>query len=400
MVAEYRSGDPLPYGVFTTVGRDDASVGASVGVAVGDQVLDLTAISAARRSPYASLFETGSLDPLLRSGRRVWDRVRAQVRDWLAEHQRGEPTLGAYLLARGDVRMHLPFTVADYVDFYASEQHASTVGALFRPDGDPLPAAWRHLPMGYHGRAGSVIASGSNVPRPSGLLGQESGQVIFGRSTQLDFEAEVGFVVGTGSTRGTTVSLDDIREHVFGVVLVNDWSARDIQSFEARPLGPMLGKSFATSISAWVLPLDELDAAHVSPPIRDPRPAAYLDDGKTEPWGLQLSLAVTINGTLVATPQYSTMYWTPAQMLAHLTVGGAALRSGDLLASGTVSSPGDSGAGSLLERTTPGTPALTLDDGSSRTFLHDGDEVVITGSAPGANGSRVVLGEVRGRITG
>jgi fumarylacetoacetase len=392
----------LPYGVFTTSGDDRPRVG----VAIGRSVLDLTAATAG--TPHARLFQAGSLVPLLSAGRPVWREVRERVGAWVVDEGAGEELAG-HLVPADAVRLHLPFPVADYVDFYSNEHHAANVGRMFRPDGEPLTPNWKHLPIGYHGRAGTVVVSGSPVPRPSGQRRAGDGSVVFGPSQRLDIEVELGFVVGTPSARGRGVGLDDLRDHVFGAVLVNDWSARDLQAWEYVPLGPFLGKSFATSVGAWVVPLDALDAAHVEPPPRDPRPLPYLDDTglppgpagspAPEPWGLDITFEVRLNGHVISRPPFATMYWTPAQQLAHLTVNGASLRTGDLFASGTVSGPDAGQRGSLLELTWNGRDPLPLPDGTTRTFLEDGDEVVITATAPGPGGTRVGLGEVRGTVT-
>jgi fumarylacetoacetase len=295
------------------------------------------------------------------------------------------------------VVMHLPVEVADYVDFYASEQHATNVGTIFRPDSPALPPNWSHLPIGYHGRAGTVVVSGTDVVRPSGQRRPDPGQLPpFGPSGKLDIECEVGFLVGPGSERGTPVPLAEADQHIFGVVLLNDWSARDIQAWEYVPLGPFLGKSFATSISAWVVPFDALRRAVVPLPAHDPPVLPYLDG--PEAFGLDLHLEVDLNGTVVSRPEYQTMYWSPAQMLAHLTVNGASLRTGDLFASGTVSGATPDTFGSLLEITWNGEQPVGLADGTSRGFLQDGDRVTLRGTAPGADGHTVTLGEVTGAI--
>jgi fumarylacetoacetase len=381
----------LPYGSFTTDGTP------RVGVAIGEHVLDVGATAAELLPTHAELFTGGSLDGLLAAGPAVWAQVRTAVTAWLTDDaHRGSVAL----VPAADTQMLLPFAVADYVDFYASEHHARNIGALFRPDvDDPLTPNWKHLPIGYHGRAGTVVVSGSPVPRPQGQRRTPDGEVVFGPSRRLDIEAEVGFVVGTGSPRGTPVGLDAFDRHVFGVCLVNDWSARDIQAWEYVPLGPFLGKSFATSVSPWIVPLAALEHAHASPPPRDPHPLPYLDDTAGPPWGLDLVLEIRLNGHVVARPPFASMYWTPAQMLAHMTVNGASLRTGDLFASGTVSGPEPGQRGSLIELTANGTQPLALPDGSTRGFLEDGDEVVITATAPGPGGDRIGFGEVRGRIT-
>jgi fumarylacetoacetase len=288
--------------------------------------------------------------------------------------------------------------VADYVDFYASEHHATNVGRILRPGTEPLTPNWKHLPIGYHGRSGTVVPSGTPVVRPCGQRRAADGAVVFGPSTRLDFEAELGFVVGTPSRLGDPVPLQAFAHHVFGVCLVNDWSARDLQAWEYVPLGPFLGKSFATSVGPWVVPLAALDAARVRPPARDPRPLPYLDDTDAEPWGLDVQLEVRLGGHVVSRPPFAGMYWTPAQQLAHLTVNGASLRTGDLFASGTVSGPERDQRGSLLELSWGGREPLTLSDGSTRTFLEDGDDVVITATAPGPEGSTIGFGEVRGTV--
>ncbi|MCW2497436.1 fumarylacetoacetate hydrolase family protein [Jatrophihabitans sp.] len=350
---------------------------------VGDAALDLTAASLG--SEFAPLFADGSLDALLAAGRPTWQAVHAAAASW-AEHD---------LIPLEELTMLLPFTVADYVDFYASEQHATNVGRIFRPDGDALTPNWKHLPIGYHGRAGTVVVSGVDVVRPSGQAREPDGSIRFGPSRRLDIEAEVGFVVGTPSRQGIPVPIADFAEHVFGVCLVNDWSARDIQSWEYVPLGPFLGKSFATSISAWITPLDDLDAAWTAPPVRNPAPLPYLDDSPS-PAALDLALEVRLNGELISRPPFAGMYWTPPQLLAHLTVNGASLRTGDLIASGTVSGPERDQRGSLLELSWNGTEPLQL-AGGERSFLLDGDEVTITATALGREGP-ITLGEVTGRI--
>jgi fumarylacetoacetase len=288
--------------------------------------------------------------------------------------------------------------VADYVDFYASEYHAANVGRIFRPgQADPLAPNWRHLPAGYHGRAGSVVVSGTPVRRPCGQLrGTREGGPVYGPTERLDFEAELGFVVGVETVLGEPVAATRFAEHVFGVCLVNDWSARDIQAWESAPLGPFLGKSFGTTVSPWILPLAALEHARLRPPSRDTRLAGYLTESAD--WGLDIDFEVLVNEQPVARPPYRQMHWSPAQMLAHLTINGAALRTGDLYASGTVSGPEREQRGCLLELTWNGTEPITLPDGAKRAWLADSDEVTITATASGPDGTRIGLGEARGQI--
>ncbi|MER7537022.1 fumarylacetoacetase [Streptomyces sp. NPDC097704] len=393
-------GDPfgphnLPYGVFSTA---DEPGRRRLGVRIGGHVLDAGAAAHALGSPYATLLAQPSLNPLLAAGRTAWRDVRRALTAWVtvpAHRADIEPLLHPL----DAVTLHLPYEVADYVDFYASEHHATNVGRIFRPDGDALTPNWKHLPIGYHGRAGTVVVSGTDVVRPSGQRKAPTDPTpVFGPSIKLDIEAEVGFLVGTPSELGKPVPLADFREHVFGLTLLNDWSARDIQAWEYVPLGPFLGKSFQTSVSAWVTPLEALDAARTAPPARDLPLLPYLDDAaEEEQGGFDLRISVEINGEVVAEPPFSSMYWTAAQQLAHMTVNGASLRTGDLYGSGTVSGPEVNQRGSLLELTWNGRDALEL-AGGKRTFLEDGDEVVLTAWAPGPDGTRVTLGEVRGRI--
>ncbi|MFI9326998.1 fumarylacetoacetase [Kitasatospora sp. NPDC052868] len=385
----------LPYGVFTAADRPGRR---RIGVRIGDFVLDAGAAARAAGSP-SVLLDAETLNPLLGAGRPVWTEVRTELTRWLTDESYRD-AVSPLLVPLTEVELHLPFEVADYVDFYSSEHHATNLGRIFRPGVDPLTPNWKHLPIGYHGRAGTVVVSGAPVIRPQGQRKAPAEAVpSFGPTRRLDIEAEVGFVVGAPSALGTPVTLDDFRTHVFGVCLVNDWSARDIQAWEYVPLGPFLGKSFATSLSPWIVPLDALEHARVSPPARDVEPLPYLDDRGGEPWGLDLALEVGLNGHTISRPPFASMYWTAAQQLAHMTANGASLRTGDLFASGTVSGPERETRGALIELTWNGEEPLKLPDGTTRTFLEDGDEVTITATAPGPDGSLVGFGEVVGRVT-
>jgi fumarylacetoacetase len=371
----------LPYGVFSTPGTSRRC-----GVRYGDQVLDL---AIALGDP---VFAEPSLNAFLAQGRPAWTRVRQHVTELLQA-----PAGSAPLHDLAAVTMHLPFEVGDYVDFYASEHHASNVGQIFRPDAaEPLTPNWKHLPIGYHGRSGTVVVSGTDIKRPHGQRKlSPDAPPAFGPSVRMDFEAEVGFVIGTGSALGSSLPAGDFEEHVFGVFLVNDWSSRDLQSWEYVPLGPFLGKSFATSVSPWIVPLPALSAARVAPVRQDPEPLPYLKDTFGS---FDLALEIRLNGQVIGTPSFTSMYWSPAQMLAHMTVNGASVRTGDFYASGTVSGPSPDTLGCLLELSWGGAEPLTLPDGSVRSFLEDGDEVTITATAPAADGSRIGFGEVTGRI--
>ena len=405
----------LPYGVFST---DDPDL-RRVGVRIGDFVLDAGAAAELVGMESGICWAQPSLNHFLSLGRPAW----AAARSWLTEvlsnpaHRDGiEP----HLIPLTEVTMHLPIEVADYVDFYASESHATNIGKIFRPDGEPLTPNWKHLPIGYHGRSGTVVVSGTNIIRPMGQRKAPADpEPTYGPSVKLDIEAELAFIVGDRTELGSRVGVDEAADHLFGVALFNDWSARDIQAWEYVPLGPFLGKSFGSSLGAWVVPMEALAVAKVPLPQQDPEPLPYLRSTRasgsgasgsgasgsgtsgsgTSVFGLDVRLEIRINTTLVSSPTYAGMYWSPAQMLAHMTVNGASLRDGDLFASGTISGSEKHTFGSLMELTWNGQEPLSLDDGSTRTFLRDGDTVTVTGWAPGPDGARIGLGEVVGTIT-
>lgn len=372
--------DNLPYGVFST-----ADAGPRVGVRVGDSVVDLA------KALGDDTFAQSTLNAFMAQGRARWVEVRTQITELVT----GEIADDA-VFSVDDVTMHLPIAVADYVDFYASENHATNLGRLFRPDSAALMPNWKHLPVGYHGRSSTVVVSGTDIVRPCGQRKAPADTApSFGPSIRLDIEAEMGFIVGVGSPMGSSITPDEFAEHCFGAVILNDWSARDIQAWEYAPLGPNLGKSFATSISPWVVPLLALEAARIDTPVQDPTPLPYLQGD--EKWGLDIDLAVEWNGDVVSRPPYAQMYWSPAQMLAHTTVNGAAASTGDLFGSGTISGPDKDQRGAFIELTWGGAEPVEV-AGEQRTFIQDGDEIAISATAPGANGGRIGFGEVRARI--
>jgi fumarylacetoacetase len=389
----------LPYGVFSVHGGPRR-----VGVRLGDLVVDLARLAGDGVGGLDALtgaaFAQPSLNPFMALGREVWAPVRARLTELVcdpAARGRIEPALVPAAMAT----LHLPVEVADYVDFYSSIEHATNLGRLFRPDAEPLLANWRHLPVAYHGRAGTVVVTGTPVARPSGQR-RVGDSVVFGPSERLDIELEVGIVIGTPSSPGTPVPVVEAPEHVFGVALVNDWSARDIQAWEYQPLGPFLGKSFATTLAAWVTPLDALEGCRVPGPRQEPEPLPYLR--LADDWGLALDLLVAVRpvgGTgeqVVSRTSFAGLYWRMPQQIAHLTVNGAHLRTGDLLASGTVSGAERGSEGSLIEMTRGGVEPLSV-AGTQRTFLQDGDEVVLRASAQLGEGVTITLGEAAGRIT-
>lgn len=384
----------LPYGIFSTPGDPRRRAG----VRIGDQVLDLHALATARGSQFAPSWAGPNLNAFLALPASAWDRARAWLQALLTEPADAAGVAG-HLVPLADVEMHLAVRAGDYVDFYASEHHASNVGRIFRPDSEPLTPNWKHLPIGYHGRSSTLVVSGAEVRRPQGQRkAPQAPSPTFGPSRKLDIEAELAFVVGGSTAVGQPVPIEAAEQHLFGVALFNDWSARDIQAWEYVPLGPFGGKSFASSMAAWITPMAALGPARVPLPVQDPEPLAYLRGESHLHTGLDIEVQIDLNGTLIARAPYRQMYWSPAQMLTQMTVTGAALRPGDIFASGTISGPGPDQQGSLLELSWNGQSPIELAHGFTRTFLQDGDEVTLRATAPGPHGSPIGLAEVAGVI--
>lgn len=398
----------LPYGVFTP----QAGAAPRVGVAIGDQILDLAALEEAGwldglGLPHRSVFSSGSLNAFMALGPVAWAAVRARLTHLLREDQaelRDHSAMRAAALhPMTGARLHLPAVIGDYTDFYSSRDHATNVGVMFRGKENALMPNWLHLPVGYHGRASSVVPSGTPVRRPSGQMeAPEGGRPLFGPCRLLDIELEMGFFIGAGNTLGSPVPIAQAREQIFGLVLVNDWSARDIQKWEYQPLGPFLAKNFATTISPWVVPLAALEPFRCAGPVQDdPEPLPYLlqpgagaYDVELEVW---LSTARMPEPVRIVDSNMRHLYWSMEQQLAHHTITGCNLRPGDLLASGTISGPEKSSRGSLLELTWRGTEPLELPSGETRRFLEDGDTITIRGKAQG-DGWRIGFGEATGTI--
>jgi fumarylacetoacetase len=397
----------LPYGVFRSARGD-----AHIGVAIGDAVLDL------HEAAQAGLFDgvvsravlqAPALNLLLAAGRDAWTALRERIRALLED---GTPLLDsvnrdAVIAERSGAQMLMPFTVGDYVDFYSSIEHATNLGKIFRPDGEALLPNWRWIPIGYHGRSSTIVVDGTPIVRPKGQRKAPSESVpSFGPSRLLDIELEVGFVTGPGNRMGEPIPIDTARDHIFGLVLVNDWSARDIQAWEYQPLGPFLGKSFATSISPWVVTLDALEPYRVNGPRQEPQPLPYLRT--SEPWNYDLQLFVEVQtakmresgvaAEVVSRSNFKYMYWNMAQQLAHATVNGTAVRPGDLYASGTISGPTPDSYGSFIELSWRGTKPLTLKSGEERSFLEDGDTVTLRGVCEAPDKPRIGFGSASGTI--
>lgn len=405
----------LPFGIFRR--RDSAA--ASVGVAIGNCIVDLAGVQSEGLladgdvQTVANACIAESLNGLMALGTAPRRALRRRLHAILRENANASErdAVARHLLLQSDVELLLPAVVGDYTDFYASIYHATNVGKLFRPD-NPLLPNYKYIPIGYHGRASSLVPSGTPVQRPSGQTRDGDADPKFGPTKALDYEVELGFMVSVGNKLGESIAIDRAEEHIFGVCLVNDWSARDIQAWEYQPLGPFLAKSFATSLSSWVVTMEALapfrSAAFVREP-GDPAPLPYLcNDDDQKHGGIDLWLEVSLASTRMreagmpamrsGRANFRDMYWTMAQMLAHHASNGCNLRPGDLLASGTVSGCDKSARGCLLELTTRGKEPVTLPTGELRKFLEDGDEVIITGSCERDGFRRIGLGSCRGRI--
>lgn len=403
------SAHTLPYGVF----RPEPGAAPRVGVALGQWVIDMARLEADALFSGPALrgrtvFAQPALNAFMTLGRAAWGEARATLLDLVADAatQPLPAVVAAALWPRAEVEMLLPAAIGDYTDFYSSREHASNVGSMFRGGADALLPNWLHLPVAYHGRASSIVVSGTDVARPHGqTLPPGNDAPAFGPTAELDFEIEVGFFVGPGNHAGEPIPIANAADHIFGLVLVNDWSARDVQRWEYRPLGPFLSKNFATSISPWVVPLAALEPFRLPGPSQQPAPLPYLRGGGD--WAFDIRLEATLQSAAMHTAglppmilsrtNFRHLYWSMAQQLAHHTVNGCALRPGDLLASGTISGPTPDSYGSLLELTWGGTEPVTLPTGETRRFLEDGDRLTIAGWCQG-DSYRVDFGEVMGVI--
>jgi fumarylacetoacetase len=385
----------LPLGIFEEQGNIRA------GVRIGDMVLDLALLEQRGFFPsLPKLFNTSTLNPFLAMGRPVWTEVRATVSRLLradgTELRDNIELRNKALIPAAKVTMHMPVAIGDYTDFYSSREHATNVGTMFRGKENALMPNWLHLPVAYHGRSSSVVLSGTPIRRPKGQvqIGNQD-TPVFTASRLLDFELEMGFFIGPGSKLGHPVPVNSASDHIFGMVLVNDWSARDIQKWEYQPLGPFTAKNFATSISPWVVPLDALDPFRCKGPEQVPLPLPYLQV-KGDP-AYDIKLEVYLQNSRISSSNFKYMYWNIQQQLAHHTITGCNVNPGDLMASGTISAPEEGGYGSLLELSWKGTKTIRLENGEQRKFLQDGDTVTLTGWCQG-QGYRVGFGEVIGKI--
>jgi fumarylacetoacetase len=388
----------LPYGVFSTAGTEERC-----GVAIGDMILDMAAAEEAGLVSISEIpvFDAPYWNDLMDMGQDAWSELRARLTEILAEGSADQATAEAFLVPMADATLHMPIAVSEYTDFYAGRQHAANMGAILRGSPD-LPANWLHIPIGYNGRASSVVPSGTDIHRPNGQRKAPDAEMpSFGPSMRLDIELEMGAIVGTASDFGQPITVDQADDMIFGYVLLNDWSARDIQGWEYQPLGPFQGKAFGTSISPWIVTAAALEDFRAPTPEREKELLPYLDGSKDGLYDIDLEVLMQPEGaetaSVVAKTNYNRMYYSAAEQLCHHAIGGCGMNVGDLLGSGTISGPNKGEYGSLMEVSWAGREPFTLDTGETRTFIEDGDTLTLRGNARG-DGFTIGFGDCTGKI--
>ncbi len=387
----------LPFGIFS-LGGDNPRVG----IAIGDHILDMAAVAALGVFDFdTSVFSSSVLNDFIALGKPITKKVRTDVQSWLQSDTSPLADKKELFINRADAQMHLPIHVGDYTDFYSSMEHATNVGKMFRDPENALLPNWRHIPVGYHGRASSIIVSGQSIHRPNGqVLPKGETLPVFRASGRVDFELETAFIVGKNTELGETISVGNAMDHIFGMVLFNDWSARDIQKWEYVPLGPFLGKSFASSISAWVVTMEALEPFRVKGPEQTPEVLSYLQTDRNNNFDINLEVGITPeNGKeqIVCKSNFKYMYWSMPQQLAHHTINGCNMRIGDMMGSGTISGKDENSYGSMLEIAWAGSKPVEMKDGTTRVFINDMDTVTMRGFAE-KGGKRVGFGEVRTQV--
>ena len=391
----------LPFGIFSTNKNSKR-----VGVAIGNNIIDLLACNELDifkdLNINNNVFENNFLNDFINLGKNTTNKVREIIQQQLTDESSKIKMSSVVIIPMNEAEMHLPVKVGDYTDFYSSIEHATNIGSMFRDPSNPLLPNWRHLPVGYHGRASSIIVSGIDIFRPKGqVIPLDSDKPVFTSSKRIDFELEMGYIIGKQSPLGSSITTDDADNYIFGKVLFNDWSARDIQKWEYVPLGPFLGKSFASSISPWVVTIEALDNFRVAGPIQNPQVLDYLKFNGLKNYDINLSVSIlpekTNIETIVCKSNFKYMYWNMSQQIAHHTINGCNLNVGDMMASGTISGKSKDSYGSMLELSWGGKKNIELNDGSSRTFIEDYDSVIMRGYCEKDN-IRVGFGEVKSKL--
>ena len=391
----------LPFGIFSTNKNSKR-----VGIAIGNNIIDLLACNELDifkdLNINNNVFENNFLNDFINLGKNTTNKVREIIQQQLTDESSKIKMSSVVIIPMNEAEMHLPVKVGDYTDFYSSIEHATNIGSMFRDPSNPLLPNWRHLPVGYHGRASSIIVSGIDIFRPQGqVMPKDSDKPVFTSSKRIDFELEMGYIIGKNSSLGSSITTDDADNYIFGKVLFNDWSARDIQKWEYVPLGPFLGKSFASSISPWVVTIEALDNFRVAGPIQNPEVLDYLKFNGLKNYDINLSVSIlpekTNIETIVCKSNFKYMYWNMSQQIAHHTINGCNLNVGDMMASGTISGKSKDSYGSMLELSWGGKKNIELNDGSSRTFIEDYDSVIMRGYCEKDN-IRVGFGEVKSKL--
>lgn len=391
----------LPFGIFSTNKNSKR-----VGIAIGNNIIDLLACNELDifkdLNINNNVFENNFLNDFINLGKNKTNKVREIIQQQLTDESSKIKMSSVVIIPMNEAEMHLPVKVGDYTDFYSSIEHATNIGSMFRDADNPLLPNWRHLPVGYHGRASSIIVSGIDIFRPKGqVMPLDSDKPVFTSSKRIDFELEMGYIIGKNSSLGSSITTDDADNYIFGKVLFNDWSARDIQKWEYVPLGPFLGKSFASSISPWVVTIEALDNFRVAGPIQNPEVLDYLKFNGLKNYDINLSVSIlpekTNIETIVCKSNFKYMYWNMSQQIAHHTINGCNLNVGDMMASGTISGKSKDSYGSMLELSWGGKKNIELNDGSSRTFIEDYDSVIMRGYCEKDN-IRVGFGEVKSKL--
>ena len=391
----------LPFGIFSTNKNSKR-----VGIAIGNNIIDLLACNELDifkdLNINNNVFENNFLNDFINLGKNKTNKVREIIQQQLTDESSKIKMSSVVIIPMNEAEMHLPVKVGDYTDFYSSIEHATNIGSMFRDPSNPLLPNWKHLPVGYHGRASSIIVSGIDIFRPQGqVMPVDSDKPVFTSSKRIDFELEMGYIIGKQSPLGSSITTDDADNYIFGKVLFNDWSARDIQKWEYVPLGPFLGKSFASSISPWVVTIEALDNFRVAGPIQNPQVLDYLKFNGLKNYDINLSVSIlpekTNIETIVCKSNFKYMYWNMSQQIAHHTINGCNLNVGDMMASGTISGKSKDSYGSMLELSWGGKKNIELNDGSSRTFIEDYDSVIMRGYCEKDN-IRVGFGEVKSKL--
>lgn len=387
----------IPFGIFSTADRSPRA-----GIAIGEHILDLAAVAELDVFDFnTAVLEKDTLNDFISLGKSITKRVRTNIQHWLQQEDSALADKPELFVLQSEASMHMPVSIGDYTDFYSSIEHATNVGTMFRDPKNALMPNWKHIPVGYHGRASSIIVSGESIHRPKGqVLPKDATTPVFQASARLDFELEMGFITGKSTAVGESISTQDAEDYIFGMVLLNDWSARDIQKWEYVPLGPFLAKNFASHISPWIVTLEALEPFRVSGPDQEPKVLPYLEYEGVKNYDIKLEVGIAPDGSkeqTVCNSNFKYMYWNMAQQLAHHTVNGCNINVGDLYGSGTISGKDENSYGSMLELAWMGTKPIKMKDGSERKFINDGDTVIMRGSAE-KDGIRVGFGEVSAKV--